>query len=405
MIDREISLSIQDLTGEAREFKSLRSFTEFCQREADYWSKQQAEATSDRGRKSLYLAVHHSFTDAVATILSWTDKLEQWNDNQFQQQFQNIKSNYLNQLTNFWISSESPLAEKIVQCVENGGDRVADAFIKYVVRKEPPNIGNIESFRGALLGYEYENQESDIVRRRKGEEISLERLRSRLAETTETLFNEVAQLKQEHIDWDTESRSASDRLLSVQKKLGERQRKHQSEYFDMNFQAWNVRLTELEKTYEEKLKLKKPAEYWAKAAKKYGIQGGLWTLAIVSLVVVGLLYFREFFTAWLTGQQLAIELKSLQGVVLYSSIIAIYAYLIRVFSRLAFSAFHLMRDAEEREQLTYLYLSLSNESVIDERSREIVLQALFCRSETGLLANEHGPTMPGMDLLKSSFKK
>jgi hypothetical protein len=55
-----------------------------------------------------------------------------------------------------------------------------------------------------------------------------------------------------------------------------------------------------------------------------------------------------------------------------------------------------MRDAEEREQLTYLYLSLSIEAVIDEGSREIVLQALFSRSETGLLINEHGPTMPSL---------
>ena len=405
MIDREISLSIQDLTGATREFKSLRSFTDFCQREADYWSKQQDDSSTERVKKSRYVNVHIIFRDLVARLQAWENQLDQWNDSELQKQLQNLRSQVLNQLPNHWINSESPLAENVVQCVEKGGDSVAEAFVKYAVHKQLQNVNNFEAFQGALLGYEYDNQESDIVRRRKGEDISLGRLRNRFSDATETLFNEVAQLKQEHIDWDTESRFASDRLLSVQKKLGERQRKHQSEYFDMNFQAWNVRLTELEKTYEEKLKLKKPAEYWAKAARKYGIQGGLWTLAIVALVVVGLLYFREFFTAWLTGQQLAIELKSLQGVVLYSSIVAIYAYLIRVFSRLAFSAFHLMRDAEEREQLTYLYLSLSNESVIDERSREIVLQALFCRSETGLLANEHGPTMPGMDFLKSSFKK
>jgi hypothetical protein len=63
-----------------------------------------------------------------------------------------------------------------------------------------------------------------------------------------------------------------------------------------------------------------------------------------------------------------------------------------------------MRDAEEREQLTYLNLSLTNESVIDEKSREIVLQVLFSRSETGLLNNEHGPKVPGTDFLQATLK-
>ena len=55
-----------------------------------------------------------------------------------------------------------------------------------------------------------------------------------------------------------------------------------------------------------------------------------------------------------------------------------------------------MRDAEEREQLTYLYLSLNNEKKIDEKSRDIILQALFSRSETGLLTGDSAPAMPGV---------
>lgn len=66
-------------------------------------------------------------------------------------------------------------------------------------------------------------------------------------------------------------------------------------------------------------------------------------------------------------------------------------------SRLAFSSFHLQRDAEERQQLTYVYLALSNETHADEESGKIILQALFSRAETGLLASESEPTMPGLD--------
>ena len=66
----------------------------------------------------------------------------------------------------------------------------------------------------------------------------------------------------------------------------------------------------------------------------------------------------------------------------------------KVLSKMTFSSFHLMRDAQEREQLTYLYLALTHESEIDKSSRDIVLQSLFSRSETGLLVKENGPTMP-----------
>lgn len=92
--------------------------------------------------------------------------------------------------------------------------------------------------------------------------------------------------------------------------------------------------------------------------------------------------------------------------VVFATLGAIFAFVIRVFARMAFSSFHLMRDAEEREQLTYLYLSLSKESEIDKESRDIVLQALFSRSETGLLNQDSGPSMPsGTEALKIALKR
>ena len=73
---------------------------------------------------------------------------------------------------------------------------------------------------------------------------------------------------------------------------------------------------------------------------------------------------------------------------------AVYAFLVRILSRLALSSFHLMRDAKEREQLTYLYLSLSETDPSEKESRDIVLRSLFSRSQTGLLTNESGPSIP-----------
>ena len=85
--------------------------------------------------------------------------------------------------------------------------------------------------------------------------------------------------------------------------------------------------------------------------------------------------------------------------------VAIFGFGIRVLSKLVFSSFHLMRDAQERNTLAMLYLSLFNEDVVDENSRDIVLQALFSRAEIGLIVSNSPPTLPSVsDLLKTPNK-
>ena len=64
-------------------------------------------------------------------------------------------------------------------------------------------------------------------------------------------------------------------------------------------------------------------------------------------------------------------------------------------------SFHLARDAHERQQLRYVYLSLVHEKKIDATEQKIVLQSLFSRADTGLLKGEQAPTMPFVDRLIS----
>lgn len=169
-------------------------------------------------------------------------------------------------------------------------------------------------------------------------------------------------------------------------------------YQDSQVLDRKAKIQELENLYQEKLRLQKPAEYWNNAAKKFRLEGIICAVLLVIFLILGAGYLSNFFTDWLTGQELQVKLNTIQGIVIFGTLLAVYAFLIRVLSRLAFSAFHLMRDAEEREQLTYLYLSLINEKKIDETSRDIILQALFSRSETGLLTGESAPAMPSVGM-------
>ena len=169
-------------------------------------------------------------------------------------------------------------------------------------------------------------------------------------------------------------------------------------YQDSEVLNRKAKIQELEDIYQEKLRMAKPAKYWKNAAKKFRLEGIACASLLVISLVLGVGYLSNFYTDWLTGQELKVQLNTVQGIVIFATLLAVYGILIRVLSRLTFSAFHLMRDAEEREQLTYLYLSLINEKKIDEKSRDIILQALFSRSETGLLTGESAPTMPSVGM-------
>ena len=122
------------------------------------------------------------------------------------------------------------------------------------------------------------------------------------------------------------------------------------------------------------------------------------TLGWLSLLIFILLMY-----SWLHAYSTKINLNTLEGAVIFASVLSFFAFAIKTLSKLTFSAYHLQRDAEEREQLTHLYLALSNDNKVDAESRNIVLQALFSRSDSGLLAGDHSPTMPSIqDAIKAT---
>lgn len=404
MKDRELSVAIQDIANKRHDFKSVRSLYNFAKREASFWKEKKDAVNEVRSVNEPTFNSHTNFDQIVTLIDGWQPNLDTWNDQQFNQQFQQVQQQ-INTLRSHWLWSGHPYVNTFVECCKDQNKQTATAFLNYVVRNQITNNGNdLNAFNGAMLGYEFTHQNSDLTKRRTSEKKSLGQLRNSYADAQNELFTEVDEIKSGIESWDNQTQEQFSRLYKANKYLGERRIKHHNNKFDEKLREWSSTITELENTYEEKLRLDKPAEYWKKASKKYGLQGSLWTIAIVAMVLLGLVYFQGFFTTWLEGKETAVKLNTIQGVILFGAFAAVYAYLLKVLSRLAFSSFHLMRDAEEREQLTYLYLSLSNESAIDKESRDIVLQALFSRSETGLLANEHGPTMPMSDVLKAVSK-
>ncbi|WP_423709302.1 DUF6161 domain-containing protein [Undibacterium sp. WLX3042] len=411
MNDRRISVQIIDIAGYVARFDSYQAFRGFIEAETTFWEAAQ-KRLGDRAINQAYVNIgptlRHFLNQVDANLPSWSGLEEA----AFTAQLNWAIQNYFPSTQSAWLWSGQPYVAAYLDCFAEYGALAAQAFIDYLARNSTTNIGYADSFKGYMFGYEFQHQGSEILQRSKSEADSLERLRTQYVDARNELFGETDAVREDIRNWDLQHRIQSNRRFLAQKRLNKAIVRKNDEHFtnslaqmDEKLMGWQKRVGELEAMYQEKLRLEKPAEYWAKAAKRYGIQGALWALAIVAAILLGLVYFHEFFVTWLQGKQLPLQLNSLQGVVLFGSIAAVYAFLLKTLSRLVFSAFHLMRDAEEREQLTYLYLALSNESAVDEKSREIVLQALFSRSETGLLANESGPTMPGIDLAKAAVGK
>lgn len=405
-MNRKISVTFSDVANKNWNFVGLRELTDFLKTEAKFWEEKAASVSSQNNTSNVhrYLNAHGLLANAANTIESWENNLQSWDENQLNQQLNSIFQNI--DLRNGWLWSGHPYVSHFVMCQEKFGTNAAISFIDLIIRNQVTNVNQGDSFKGLVLAYEFLLQDSDLTKRHKSEKASLERLRNILDEKTTELVGKVENFKDNFINWDTEIKNGwQDWLVNTAKDFQSSQDTKKLN-FDKYMDECKSQISDLENTYQEKLRLEKPAIYWKNAAKKYGVHGGLWVVALVFTVLLGIVYFSEFYNSWLKGHEIAVNVNTIQGVVIFGSIIAAYAFLIKTLSRLTFSSFHLMRDAEERELLTYLYLSLSKDREISEPSRDIVLQALFSRTETGLLNSESGPTMPSIgELFKHSPKE
>ena len=221
------------------------------------------------------------------------------------------------------------------------------------------------------------------------------------------LNHEFETFKNQFNSWGGTTIKKWDDLLDKSSQAHSDQQQSHGEAFEKFLGDSESGLNDLKKKYEEDLRYSPSVKYWQDAVKKYKTQGERWVGGLIVTLVGGLICFVILFNTWLEGQAIEVQLDTVQGVILFGTVLAIFAFLVRTFSRLAFSSYHLMRDAGERELLTHLYLSLINEKKIDESSRDIILQALFSRAETGLLAGESVPKMPsqGSDTIKTTLQQ
>lgn len=384
-------ITIRDHTEKVWSFNSLDTLEIFIKEQADFWS-QRIGIASQNPTANQYIQRYAHFQTIFNQISAWKPQLDTWDSNTL---ISNLTSLIANNLSTTWLWSGHSFVEKWLE-LNQVSSNVADAFFEAIIQKTTSRFANgIDFFQGYLIAYEYTNQgKTEINRRFTSEKKSLSKLYDRLSEKHDELIEKVNKFENNVTVWKDQVELDFSGWFEKQVKNSDDAVLSQSKNFHEQLSSWVNKHTELENLFREKLRFDSAATYWGEKVKTFRMQGYCWGAALFLFLILGICLFSKYFLTWLNGQPSGLGLQSIEGILIFATILSSYAFLIKALSKLAFSAFHLQRDAEEREQLTHLYLSLREGANDDVESRRIILQSLFSRSESGLLMNEHGPTMP-----------
>ena len=354
-MNKKISVEFRDAANEDFKFTESKQLLEFLNKESVFWAntKYRMDGVDDKEIHEYINVSDYRFKPCISKI----EELCQQRTSRARDISDKLTEILQAHLGHHWLWSRHDYTAAFIKINSNLGAHPADAFIQIVIAS-----GNLN--------------------------------------------NEFETFKHKFESWGDETKQNWGDLLKKSSQAHSGQVENHSEDFKKFLEGSESDLNELKKKYEEDLRYSPSVKYWQDAAEKYETQGKWWAGGLIVALVLGLICFAILFNSWLKGQAIGVQLDTVQGVILFGAVLAIFAFLVRTFSRMTFSSFHLMRDAGERELLTHLYLSLISEKKMDESSRDIILQALFSRTETGLLTGDSSPTMPNLsaEAIKSTMK-
>ena len=375
------------------ELKTIKKILAFFKKEKTFWEKSECQEGIIKNYVSYY-------NECVNRIERFSNISESWSQEQLEQDWIAAKS-FLesdkiqrgNQVKYF---SDSPHGNFLFDLYQI--DEAQGTAAYHFLSGQVLSISDKNTLIGTLKTYEFEYKDSDILKRRRQERKSISSIRNEFQQEIQNFHRSFEKSKIDFGDW-------KDDFI---KKFHDWREDNQKKYQDF-FDSSKEKAKELEKLYTEKLKLEGPVKYWGERAKKYRNTGTLWvsslsiTIIMMAVVLIVILYNipEAFHFKLFKG-----EPEAVKGTIIFASILSFGAYLSKTFSKLTFSSFHLQRDAEEREQLTLVYLALLKEGNIVEEDRSMLLQSIFSRADTGLIGKEGTPTMPGgIDKLINIFGK
>lgn len=382
-------ITITDLEQKNFNFDTSEALKDFFNTQADFWASQSNYAGNHSRH---YIQKHMDFRAIANQISSWEPSMDGWDANTLDANLRPMINNFSR---NSWLWSGHSFLKKWQDLSQTSLD-LADAFFEAITSNSSSRLANgFEFFQGYLIAYEFKNQgKTNINKRRVSENKALAELREQLTTKQIELLSEVNEFGRDLTNWAAITKIDFSDWYEQQKTFLDESVIAHSKNFYEQLAIWTEKKTILENQYLEELRFKGAATYWKEKADAFKTQGHGWLTLLISSLVLGVILFAITFNTWLSGNTPELSLRSIEGVILFACLVSSYAFFIKSITKLTFSSFHLMRDAEEREQLTHLYLNLREGKEDDPESRKIILQALFSRTDSGLLGGDSGPTMP-----------
>lgn len=377
-------------------FTGLLNLYKFYKDQNEKWD---AFATDDVG--DVFNDSINFFDSAIANLDSFIeDRLvnSKVSNDDFDFYFQKLESNYLNPDKNIY-TYDSAEVIFLQSLAENNVDLVLPASNYFTASNITPN--SKINIQGYILAYEFQNKENSVLfNNRETEKRNINKIRGDLSSVKDLYENEVTNFQNKiENDYKDYKENQDNYILKSKETLAKWLLFKKGNFNDLyNVSVENI--NNLQSQYGELLKLEEPVKYWRDRATSLNEKAVIllrWIVGI-SLLFAGLVYILLWFTPEGLLESLFNDDKSkaIRWSFVFIIFISIFFVIIRALLKFMFSNFHLARDAEEREKLTYLYISLLSKGEVSEEERKIVFQALFSRSDTGLLKEDSSPTMPGV---------
>lgn len=383
------------------QIKGVSAIYEFTIQQINGWESLETDCPQElQYSKNYFIAIRDSTSQFVENYYNRSpDYLESyWNE----------VITHINDIRQFPLTYNCPESQFLISVHKNIPNSFSGAFY-FITSQINANITNNKDYYiGTQIAYEFTMKDhTEISLRRNAEKSTISNIRNDFNKYLSKSESEVIDLLSNTTIKFEEYTEAIDTLKNDKELLF-------AEWFESSktdFNAFDTNSKEkvinLEKAYQELLSLKKPAEYWnlrATKLKKEGWSAIYWLIGLVLFACLSL-----YLLLWLTPEGMLLsfikgQASAIKWSIIYVTFIAFLTYGIRALNKIAFSSFHLARDAEEREQLTFVYLALIKDGSVDEKDKSLIMQSLFSRADTGLLKDDSSPTMPN-DIAGKLFSK
>lgn len=365
-----IEIDLDDNGGKIA-FRSLEDIEAWVQQEEQAWAWL-GEAVRQDGNLN---AVHVKLSQAWQQIRQGINQARPHVDTEnFAAQLNAVEQEIIAHYGNIPIQSvhsSSPKAEFVLKAKET--DPILAAYILAFFINVPLVQSITKSLEGALEAFLFEK---GVRKNVDAEKRALTKLRKDWQESLIAHETEIGE---------------NQKQFDVKKEEIENLHQTQKANFDQMVTDGKTELEEIAKTYDQKLALQAPVQYWTdkktahhKLAKKYGIAAGAW-LGLSGIILA--------FTIYGVLNDLKVDQHPAlwQSLILALSALAVF-WVTRILVRITLSNLHLKEDAHERVTMAETYLSLlRHEGGPTKKDLELILTTLFRPSSDGLVKDDALP--------------